>query len=252
MKILKYKKGKGNEYKIYTDKSEYRLYDDIIIKHELLLKKEINDKEFNSILKENKTLAAYYDSLNLINTRLRTEKELTTILKKKDYNSKDIEYALKRLNNEGYLNHKVYIEAYIHDRLTLYVEGENKILKDLITLGFNEEEVRPFLGKVSKDTYIEKINKYVNKKSKANKKSIGEFKRKTLNELINKGFYKNDINEALNNLELEENKEVLERLINKLYIKYSKKYDNNIVKLKIKSYLYQKGYSDVDIDKYIS
>ncbi len=51
MKILKYKKGKGNEYKIYTDKGEYRLYDDIIIKHELLLKKEINDKEFNSILK---------------------------------------------------------------------------------------------------------------------------------------------------------------------------------------------------------
>ena len=44
MKILKYKKIKGNEYKIITDKEEYKLYDDIIIKHELLLKKEINKK----------------------------------------------------------------------------------------------------------------------------------------------------------------------------------------------------------------
>ena len=41
MKILKYKKGKKNEYKIMTDEGEYILYDDIIIKYELLLKKEI-------------------------------------------------------------------------------------------------------------------------------------------------------------------------------------------------------------------
>ena len=31
MKILKYKKGKKNEYKILTDDGEYILYDDIII-----------------------------------------------------------------------------------------------------------------------------------------------------------------------------------------------------------------------------
>ena len=62
MKILKYKKGKKNEYKILTDDGEYILYDDIIIKHELLLKKEINKKEWDSIIKENNLLKAYYDS----------------------------------------------------------------------------------------------------------------------------------------------------------------------------------------------
>ena len=40
MKILKYKKGKRNEYQIITDKGEYVLFDDMIIKYELLLKKE--------------------------------------------------------------------------------------------------------------------------------------------------------------------------------------------------------------------
>ncbi len=44
MKILKYKKGKKNEYKILTDEKEYTLYDDIIIKHELLLKKRLRKK----------------------------------------------------------------------------------------------------------------------------------------------------------------------------------------------------------------
>ncbi|MCM1053042.1 MAG: RecX family transcriptional regulator [Ruminococcus sp.] len=216
-----------------------------------MLKKEISEKDFDNILQENNSLAAYYDSLKAINTRLRTEKELDNILKNKNYGSKDILYALDRLKKEGYLNHKIYIEAYIHDRIALYIEGENKILNDLMNLGFEECEIRPFLDTISKDIYMDKINKYIAKKSKSNKKSIVEFKRKTLNELVNKGFYKSDINKVLDNLELEEDKEVLERLINKLNLKYSKKYDKTIVKLKIKTYLYQKGYSNVDIDKYI-
>ena len=43
MKILKYKKGKRNEYQIITDKGEYVLFDDMIIKYELLLKKELKE-----------------------------------------------------------------------------------------------------------------------------------------------------------------------------------------------------------------
>ena len=60
MKILKYRKGKGNEYKIITDKDEYKLYDDIIIKYELLLKKDIetNDDEIFNKVKQSGT--AYY------------------------------------------------------------------------------------------------------------------------------------------------------------------------------------------------
>ena len=97
MKILKYKKGRKNEYKILTDEKEYILYDDIIIKHELLLKKEINPQEWDLILKENNLLKAYYEGLKAINTKLRTEKELKAILTKKDYQTKEIAYALDRL-----------------------------------------------------------------------------------------------------------------------------------------------------------
>ena len=224
MKILKYRKGKGNEYKIITDKDEYKLYDDIIIKYELLLKKDIDDKDFTKILEENKLFSAYYDALKLINTKLRTEKEIKVLLKKKEYNYKEIDYAIKKLDKEGYLNHKVYIEAFIHDMLNLYLIGEDKILKDLVNLGFEE---------------------------KANKKSEIEFKRKVLGELINKGFSKNDIMIFLENTNVVEDEEVTRRLIIKLYNKYIKKYDYNTVKLKIRNYLYQKGYKDIDIDKYI-
>ena len=251
MKILKYKKGKRNEYKILTDEKEYVLYDDIIIKYELLLKKEISKKEWETILKENNILKSYYEGLKAINTKLRSEKELRDILKKKGYQSNEIDYALKRLNEEGYLNHKVYIEAYIHDALTLNIVGENKILKDLENLGFHNKEIKEELDKIDKSIYNEKIKKYIDKKLKANKKSANEFIKKITLDLINKGFNKEDITRYLNTLEIEDNEEEIAKIINKLYNKYINKYDLYTTKMKIKAYLYSKGYINIDIDEYI-
>lgn len=251
MKIIKYQKIKQNEYKIITDQGEYKLYDDIIIKYELLLKKELSDKEWQKIITENNLLKAYYDAIKVINIRMRTEKELEIILKKKNYTKKEIEYATERLQKEKYINHDAYIEAYIHDMLTLYLVGEKKIKEDLIKLGFTEKEIEPYLLKIDLNIYQEKIKKYIDKKAKTNKKSINEFKRKTLNELLNKGFSKEDILLYLEQINIEESQEEIEKLVNKLYKKYQNKYDLSTTKLKIKQQLYQKGYSNIDIDKYL-
>lgn len=246
MKIIKYQKGKGNEYKITTNKGDYKLYDDVIIKYSLLLKKEINKAEFDKILLENNLLNAYYDSLKAISTKLRTEKEIRTLLNKKGYNEREISYAIDRLNKENYLNHKIYIEAYIHDMLNLYLVGEKKIMSNLMVLGFKEAEIAPFLSKIDKSIYQEKISKYVTKKAKTNKKSKIEFRRKITNELINKGFNKSDIEQCLDNIIIEDNPEEIKKLVTKLTTKYSRKYDESTVKLKVKSYLYQKGYYNID------
>jgi len=251
MKILKYVKTKSNEYKITTDEGDYKLFDDIIIKKELLLKKDISKEEFAEILAENNMLKAYYNALKIVSVKMRSEIELKNLLKKKEYTSEEINYAINKLVNEGYLNHEVYINAYIHDMLSLYLVGERKILNDLIKLGFNANEILPLLDKVDKNIYLEKIKKYINKKAKVNKRSVNEFKKRTLIELINKGFNKENIIDIINDLELDENIIEIEKIINKLYKKYINKYDLNTTKLKIKTYLYQKGYSNIDIDSYL-
>lgn len=251
MKIIKYKKTSGNGYKVVTDKGEYKLYDDVIIKHELLLKKEITEKDWEKALKENSNLASYYACLKAIETRLRTEKELKKILNKKKFSQNEIDYAIKRIKSEGYLNNKVYIEAYIHDKLALDLVGEQKLIKDLEQLGFRTEEILPYIEKIDKDIYIDKIKKYVDKKAKANKKSVNEFKKKTMAELINKGFNKTDIQSYLNVLNLEENIDALEKQVLKLYHKYHQKNDDTTTFLKIKRYLYSKGYTLDDVEEII-
>lgn len=252
MKILKFKKDKGNIYNVITNNGEYKLYDDIIIKYELLLKKDLTSKEWDKILEENNLLKAYYDALKSINIKMRCEKEISSILKKKGYNEKEIALTIDKLLKDKYINHSTYIEAYIHDRLSLYIEGEKKIEKDLINMGMTKSEIKPFLAKVDKSIYQEKISKYVMKKLKTNKKSANFFKNKIILELINKGFDKGDILLCLDNIEISENKEELEKVVAKLYQKYIKKYDLYTTKLKIKNNLYQKGYKDIErvLDKY--
>ena len=114
-----------------------------------------------------------------------------------------------------------------------------------------KKEISPYLEKIDKFIYQNKIKKYIEKKLKTNKKSKNEFKRKILSELINKGFNQEDINTYLDNIKVEENTDEIKRIINKLYQKYIKKYDYNTTILKIKNSLYQKGYTSIDIEKYL-
>lgn len=44
MKIEKYSKGSSNKYKVTIDGEDYTLYDDVIIKFGLLLKKKLIQK----------------------------------------------------------------------------------------------------------------------------------------------------------------------------------------------------------------
>ena len=122
---------------------------------------------------------------------------------------------------------------------------------DLEKLGFTEEEIRKELKKIDKNIYLEKIKKYIDKKLKANKKSANEFKQKITLDLINKGFAKEDITNYLSTINIEDNEEEISKMVNKLYHKYMNKYDLYTTKMKIKGYLYSKGYTNIDIDKYL-
>ena len=70
MNINKFKKLKSNTYKLTLDnKEELTLYDDTIIKYNLLVNKEIKDLE--EIVKYNKSIEAYYVALKYITRKIR-------------------------------------------------------------------------------------------------------------------------------------------------------------------------------------
>lgn len=84
MKIIKYKKGSKGLYKVELDDGRVlSLYEDVILKFDLLLKKEIMNSDLDSINKYNLECDVYYVALNNIKSRFKSEFELRNILKKK-------------------------------------------------------------------------------------------------------------------------------------------------------------------------
>jgi len=242
MKIISYKKKKNNIYEITLSNNEkLSLYDDVILKYELLLKKEIDEKLLKEIIDFNSYLESYNIALKYLNTKLRTEKEIRTKLK--NFNNSAIKYTIDRLKNEGYLNDSLYIKSYINDNVNLKMIGQNKILFDLKKMGFKEEDILSYLNTFEKDIWLNKINKYITKKMNSNHTlSATILKQKIFNELQTKGFYKDDINLMINEFDFIDNDLIKEKEYNKIKNKLSKKYHGEELEYRIKIGLLKKGF----------
>ena len=77
MKILKFKKQSKDKYKLYLDdNSEITLYEDVIIKNNLLITKQIDKKLLDDLEKENNDRKAYILAVNYISIKMRSIKEI--------------------------------------------------------------------------------------------------------------------------------------------------------------------------------
>ena len=143
-----------------SNKSTITLYDDIVLKYNLLLRKEIKDQELAEIIKANQDLKSYYESLNYLNKKMRSQKEVENFLKKKEYSDEVILKTINQLKKEGYINDELVEESFIHDMLTLTLNGPLKIKAGLEKLGINRTEE---ISKIPEEIWIERINKLIAK-----------------------------------------------------------------------------------------
>ena len=74
MKINKYKKVGKNKYKVYFDNNEIILFEDVILKYDLLFLKDVSLELLDKIINENKFYEAYDMSLSYIETKMRNKK----------------------------------------------------------------------------------------------------------------------------------------------------------------------------------
>ncbi len=244
MKIINYKKKKGNIYEItLSNNNKINLYDDVILKYELLLKKEISEENLKQITIYNSYLESYNIALKYLNIKLRTEKEIEKKLK--DFSKEAIDYTINRLKKEGYLNDINYIKAYTNDAINLKLVGQNKISFDLNRLGFEKSQINNYLQTIDENIWLNKINKYIKKKLEVNHNlSANNLKQKIINDLYKRGFYKEDIINILSSYEIKDSDEIKNKEYEKLKIKLSKKYSGKELEERIKLGLLKKGFKD--------
>ena len=242
MKIIKYTKKNKNTYEITLENKEIiTIYDELILKYDLLITKELDDYTKKLILEENTYYEAYYKALKYLSIKMRTKFEISKYLS--DYPSNIIDKVITKLYEENYLNDEKYITSYINDQINLNNKGHNKILKELELMGFDSNTISHYLNLVDHITWLNNINKYITKKNKHDYKgSSKNYKLKILNDLLNKGYFKEDITQCLDNLEVKDDKSNIIKDYDKAYFNLSKKYQGRELDYKIKNKLLSKGY----------
>ncbi len=249
MKIEKYTKLKSNRYEVLIDGLKVKLYDDVIVKYELLRKKEIDEELFEEITKYNDKLEAYYKALRYLTKKLRTEKEIEDYLRV-DYTQKTVDETIDRLKKNGYLNKDIYLKCYLADQINLSNNGPKKIKNSLIKLGYSEEELDERLDSISEEIWLDKIRNSVKKMIAQNKSlSSNKLKEKILYQLSMNGFYKRMIEEVIEESEFKNTDDILVKEYEKAKNKLSKKYDGYELENKILAKLVAKGFYYDDVKR---
>lgn len=247
MKILKYKKLANGQYKVSLDNRDINLYEDVILKYELLLKKEITAKLLDEIVEFNNECEAYYVALKSLKSRFKSAYDMRLFLLKKEYSSDSVDKAIDKLLNQGYLNDLSYAKGLINNQLVTTNNGPKKIINELEKHRISEEIIYNEIEIFDKEMQLEKIEKLVNRFYKSNKSRGGNIlKRKIMTDLINYGYDSELIMEVLNKLDFSVDEEIAKKEYDKLYKRLSRKYEGVELKNKIKEKMYQKGlnYSD--------
>src|SRR5574344_1901286 len=250
MKIDKLKKLSNGKYKLMlSDGSTIITYDEVILDNNLLYSKEIDNDLLNKLEIDNNYYDLYNKCINLINKRIRSKKEVREYLIKYTSDTKEIDSIINKLSDIGLINDLAYTKALISDRVNLANEGPLKIARTLYDNDISSSVIEDEISKIDECLLNDKIDKYIaHKVSNNTKYSSYILKEKIINELMTKGYAKDMIVDILNKYTITSNidKEVIKQY-NKLVLKYSG--DELLSKLKTK--LYQKGYSSSEINESI-
>ena len=248
MEIQSFKKKKDNKYEIlFKDGSSIDLYDDVIIKYNLLSNKKINN--LDEITKYNNSLDAYYLAIKYINKKMRTKTEIKKYLAKKEFDDITIKNTVDKLVNNKVIDEDIYIKAFVNDSINFANIGPNKIVNKLYLLGIDKNKSYEYINNIDKKVWIDKIKKIVDKKNKVNKNySLLYLKNKILTSLINDGYDKELIMEVLEDYDFKCDERIIKKEYDKLKNKLSKKYEGSNLEFQIQMKLKAKGFTSEEIE----
>lgn len=200
MKIEKYKKLRDDNYRILLDNGTIiDVHEDVIVKNNLLYKKEVDNELLIKIENDNEYQNAYNTALKYLSIRLRSINEVEVYLKKKNVKSEIIDNIVERLIRNNFLNDEIFTKAFIKDKLSFTTMGKYKIFNELKKLRVNESIISSNLEEIEEDIWYERIEKLVNKYLKTKRKYSGNIlKNKIYIYLVNLGYDKDIVINALN------------------------------------------------------
>ena len=242
-KIVKYKKGSKGKYKVILDDGrELSFYEEVILKYQLLIKKEIDEETMIDADQYNQECDVYYVALHSIENRFKSVYELRVWLQKREYPDEYIDKAIDSLQRQGYLNDRSFAKSYINSQMLTTHNGPYKIIRELqekkIDSDIIEEEIKAF----TEEEEELRVRKLIEKEIRNNHTRGGVvLKQKIYNNLKLLGYDISVLNRLIEEFSFGNDVELAKKEYEKLYRKYSRKYEGEELKRKIQEKMYLKG-----------
>ena len=243
MKVVKYKKLSNGRYKVQFDNGrDMELYEDVILKYELLLNKQIDSSKLFEMSQYNQEWDVYYVALKTLRARYKSTKELREWLFSKNYPQELVDIAICKLRNQGYVDDRNFAKSYIHSQIATTMKGPNKIRKELSSKGVEDAIIISEIEVFDQKTQEEKIRKLIAKQLQINRSRGGEvLKKKIASDLVSLGYDIFLVQQLLLEYDFSIDSSLAKKEYDKLYRRLSRKYTGKELEYKIKEKLYQKG-----------
>lgn len=202
MKIIKYEKKGNNTYKIYLENNQsINLYEDVIIKNNLLYKKEISDSLLEKLDIDNSKEDIYNKCVKYISVRIRSIQEIKEYLKRKEIEPELIDNTINKLIKNNLLNDEQFAKAFIHDKINFTTMGPYKIERELKKHKIDSNLIYNYLYSIDEEIIDNKINKQITKLMKSSRKKQN-LRNKIYTNLLSLGYSNEMIIRNINNYDL--------------------------------------------------
>lgn len=195
MKIVRYEKKNNGKYLLHLeDNKNIILYENTIVKNNLLYKNEIDDELLKKLENDDAESLLYNKVIKYLSLRIRSVNEIREYLIRNGAISEVIDRIINKLIDQNILNDEVFTKAYVHDKFRFTNWGTQRIIQELKCQKIDDEVILKYVGMISEKEIDEKIEKQINKLIK-NKKNL---RNKIYNNLLGLGY---SYDEIMRNLE---------------------------------------------------
>ncbi|MFD1334883.1 recombination regulator RecX [Oceanobacillus iheyensis] len=228
----------------------------ILIEYRLSKGMELED-EMISILEQKDTLhKAYTLTIHFLSYRMRSEKEVSDYLQKKEVDEEHIAEIIKRLKKEKWVDDQQFAEMFVRSRINSSSKGPKMIQQELFEKGVDGSKITSAFEQYPVEEQKQKVEKLISKKLQSKSKDSHQKRIDQIKQnLMQKGFDSGVISMVIQQMDTTEDTdrewEVLQLQGEKLLYKYQKKHSGFALKQKVMEGLYRKGFSFDMINQFI-
>ena len=225
---------------------------DLYMEKKYHINAKIMPKEFEELLQHEKYAKAYNQCIRKIASKDRTRKEMYDFLTTEtELDIKSINEIIQKLEDKGYIDDKQYMLSQIESMRALNV-GNHKIVLTLVKKGIPQDVVEKELEQEEHELEVARGVKWAQRiLSKPTDKSLKMQKMDMQKKLYQQGYDTETVHEIMDELKFEVSEETeksnLHKQAEKIWKKYSSKYEGAKLRNAVFRSLASKGFSYDDI-----